>query len=262
MEINRAVTLFFSPTDGTRKVVRAVAQGLAAPETLELDRTSFDSRWTGAQLCPGDVAVIGVPVYAGRTPALMEEFFRYIQARDIPAVLVACYGNRAYEDALLELKDESVRHGFLPVAAGAFIGRHSFTEKLGGGRPDASDLEQAAGLGRSVAALLADRDPADLVLEVPGHFPYTPRSDMPIAPATNRELCTNCGLCRKNCPVQAIDPMDPAVIDGWRCLTCAKCIQSCPTHAKYIGIPAMREKIAILEAMFSAPKQPELFLPR
>ena len=255
MEWMKAV---FSPTGTTEAVAAAVAEG-AGGTARTVDLSAFVAPET---LGEDTVLLAAVPVYGGRVPAVALERLAALKGNGSPAVAVVVYGNRAYEDALLELKDESVRHGFLPVAAGAFIGRHSFTEKLGGGRPDASDLEQAAGLGRSVAALLADRDPADLVLEVPGHFPYTPRSDMPIAPATNRELCTNCGLCRKNCPVQAIDPMDPAVIDGWRCLTCAKCIQSCPTHAKYIGIPAMREKIAILEAMFSAPKQPELFLPR
>lgn len=260
MEIKRAVTLFFSPTGATRKTVQAVAQGLGAPETLELDRTAFDSRWTGAELRPGDVAVLGVPVYGGRTPALMDEFFRCIQAKDIPAVLVVTYGNRAFDDALLELKDESLRHGFLPVAAGAFIGRHSFTEKLGTGRPNEDDLARAAALGRDAAALLAKHDPASLTLEVPGSFPYTPRSDLPIAPSTDGEKCVCCGLCQKNCPVQAIDPADPGSIDGWRCLTCARCIQSCPTGAKYIGIPAMREKIAILEAMFAQPQQPQVFL--
>lgn len=261
MEIKRTVCLYFSPTGGTRKVVHAVAEGIGAAETLELDRTSFDARWTGAALTEGDLAVIGVPVYYGRVPRLMVEFFRYIEAKNIPAALVAVYGNRDYEDALLELKNESAKHGFLPIAAGAFIGRHSFTDKLGGGRPDAADLEKAAGFGRSIKALAGSAaDLSALSLTVKGDFPYHPGSDLPIAPSTDREKCSGCMLCQKDCPVQAIDPLDPCEIDGWRCLDCARCIQSCPTGAKYIGVPALREKIAIMEAMFTAPKQPELFL--
>lgn len=260
MEIKRAVSLYFSPTDGTRKVVHAVAGALGAKESLELDRTPFENRWTGAELREGDVAVIGVPVYFGRAPKLMVEFFRSITVKNIPAVLVAVYGNRDYEDALLELKDLSTRQGFLPVAAGAFIGRHSFTDKMGAGRPDADDLSRAAELGRSAAALLTGADPTTLTLEVKGNFPYTPGSDLPFAPATDKSKCNGCMLCQKNCPVQAINPLDPCEIDGWRCLDCAKCIQTCPKGAKSIAVPAMREKITIMEAMFTAPKTIELFL--
>ena len=260
MEIKRAVSIYFSPTDGTRRVVRAVSQGLNAPDSLELDRTSFESRWTGAQLRDGDVAVIGVPVYYGRVPRIMAEFFRYIEAGGVPAVLVAVYGNRAYEDALLELRDESRKHGFLPVAAGAFIGRHSFTDKLGGGRPDGDDLSAAGALGRDAAALLAERDAAALTLDVPGNFPYTPAADLPVAPSTDTGKCGGCMACQKSCPVQAINPLDVSETDGWRCLLCAKCIQSCPNGARYIGVPPLLEKIAVMEAMFSAPKQPEVFL--
>lgn len=260
MEIKRAVSLYFSPTGGTHKTVQAVAKGLGAAEQLELDRTSFDSRWAGETLREGDVAVIGVPVYYGRVPNLMVEFFRYIESNQIPAVLVVVYGNRAYEDALLELKDESIKHGFLPIAAGAFIGRHSFTDKLGGGRPDRDDLSAAEQLGRDAAALLAGQDPASLNLTVPGTFPYHPATDLPIAPATDLSKCIGCMTCQKNCPVQAINPLDVSETDGWRCLLCAKCIQACPKGAKYIGAAPLQEKIMIMEAMFSSPKQPELFL--
>lgn len=260
MEIKRVVTLSFSPTGNTRKVVDAVAQAVGAEQLLELDRTCFDNRWTGAELQAGDVAVLGVPVYYGRVPKLMVEFFRYIQAQAIPAVLVVTYGNRDYEDALLELKEESVNHGFLPVAAGAFPAQHDLARKLAVGRPDEADLALAAEFGKKAGELIrGTADVAALPLTVKGSFPYHPAADLPIAPATDSEKCVKCMLCQKNCPVQAINPLDPSEIDGWRCLDCTRCIQTCPTGAKYIGIAALQEKIAIMEAMFATPKQPELF---
>lgn len=260
MNIKRVVTLYFSPTDTTKKVVQAVAGGLDVPEMIELDRTSFNSRWEGAKLEAGDVAVIGVPVYYGRAPKLLVEFFRYIEAHNIPAVVVAVYGNRDYGDALLELVNESKKHGFLPVAAGAFIGQHSFSSKLGTGRPGADDLAQATELGRAAAALLSEtEDPSVLNLEVKGNFPYTPGSDLPLAPVIDVEKCMKCMVCQKNCPVQAINPLDPGEVDAWRCLDCAKCINACPAGAKSMTNPALQEKIIIMEAMFTAPRQPELF---
>lgn len=261
MKITRAVTLYFSPTDATRNVVCAVAEALGATDHLELDRTSFHSRWTGETFRKGDVAVIGMPVYYGRVPKILAEFFRYIQGQGIPAIVVVVYGNRDYEDALLELKNESAKHGFIPVAAGAFIGQHSFTEKLGTGRPDAADLSKAAQLGRDVASLLEHTDAlSSLNLEVKGSFPYKPGSDLPITPSTHMEKCKGCMECQKHCPVLAINPLNPEDTDGWRCLVCARCIRSCPTGAKYLGIPALNEKIEIMEAMFTQPKEPECYL--
>lgn len=260
MHIKRAVTLYFSPTESTKKIVQAVAKGLGAAESLNLDRTSFESRWTGRILEKGDVAVIGMPVYYGRVPKLLVEFFRYIEAQDIPAVVVVVYGNHEYGDALLELRDVSEKHGFLPVAAGAFIGSHSFTDKLGVGRPDEEDLSRAKELGRNAAEILLQAEnPLALKLKVKGNTPYTPGADLPIAPVTDIDKCTRCMVCQKSCPVLAISPSDPGEVDAWRCLNCAKCINGCPVGAKSLANPEIQEKITIMEAMFAAPRQPELF---
>lgn len=263
MKIKRVVTLYFSPTHATQKVIRAAAKGLGVSNILELDRTSFDSRWTGAALQTGDVAVIGMPVYYGRAPKILVEFFRYIEAQEIPAVIISVYGNRDYEDALLELIDESRKHGFLPIAAGAFIGQHSFSDKLGTGRPDNEDIAKAEELGRWAASFISEHtDLSAVKLEVKGSFPYTPGSDLPIAPVTDIEKCRKCMDCQKKCPVQAINPLNPVEVDAWRCLNCAKCILECPVGAKSIDNPAMKEKIMIMEAMFTEPKQTELFYAR
>ena len=259
MEIKRVVTITFSPTNGTRKVVDAAAAAVGAPALLELDRTSFDSRWTGAQLTEGDFAIIGVPDYYGRVPRIMSEFFRCIEAARIPAAVVVSYGNQNLGDALLELADESRAHGFIPVAGASFIARHSFTDKVGAGRPNADDLTLAAEFGRKAAELVRGCDDLNsLSLTLPGAFPYKPAMDLPVAPATDMTKCSGCMLCQQQCPVQAINPLDPSEVDGWRCLDCAKCIQNCPTGAKAITLPALREKITIMEAMFTAPKSPEL----
>ncbi len=261
MKLDRVVTLTFSPNGTTRQVADAIAQGAGLPQRLDLDRTAFDSRWTGADLRPGDLAVIALPVYYGRLPKLMVEFFRYVKAEGIPAVLAVTYGNRAYDDALLELKNESLEHGFVPVAAGAFAAHHCMATALAQGRPGADDLAQARALGEKAAALAAGRDSLEgLDLAVKGSFPYTPGSDLPVGPGTDRTKCTRCGLCQANCPVLAIDPLDPGEIDGWRCLFCARCIHNCPTGAKAITLPPMREKLTILENMMAAPKENELFL--
>ena len=263
MEIKRVVRLYFSPTHGTEKIVNAVADAVAASEVLDLNRTSFDSRWSGAKLREGDFAIIGLPIYYGRVPRIMVEFFRSIEAKNVPAALVMSYGNRGVDDALLEMKDICTEKGFLPVSAGAFVGQHSFTEKMGRGRPNTEDLKMATEFGAASAELVRKaasvEDLKALSLEVPGAFPYRPATDIPVAPSTDMDKCNGCMLCQQECPVQAINPLDPSDIDGWRCLDCARCIQSCPQGAKALTFPALQEKITIMEAMFTAPKENQLY---
>ena len=47
------------------------------------------------------------------------------------------------------------------------------------------------------------------------------------------EQCKGCGLCKRNCPVDAIvgDIKQPHVIDLEKCIKCGTCITKCPFHA-------------------------------
>ena len=85
-----------------------------------------------------------MPVYAGRVAPIALQRIRRLKGENAPVVLVSVYGNRDYEDALVELRDETTRLGFTPLAAGAFIGEHSYSRPgmpVAEGRPDANDLQ-------------------------------------------------------------------------------------------------------------------------
>ena len=47
------------------------------------------------------------------------------------------------------------------------------------------------------------------------------------------ELCKGCGLCKRNCPVDAIsgEVRQTHVIDPEKCIKCGTCINKCPFHA-------------------------------
>ena len=49
------------------------------------------------------------------------------------AVPVVLFGNRNFDDGLIELRNILTEDGFMPVAGGAFVGEHAFSRTLGAG---------------------------------------------------------------------------------------------------------------------------------
>ena len=49
----------------------------------------------------------------------------------------------------------------------------------------------------------------------------------------NEELCKGCDLCRKACPVEAIEgnPGEKHHIDQSKCIKCRTCVNTCPFKA-------------------------------
>ena len=135
--------MFFSGTGTTERVVRAAAGRIA--ERLGCGAEVFDFTPPGARQEPkcfqkDDLVVLGVPVIAGRVPNLLLKYLGTVQGSGALGVPVVLFGNRSYDDALIELRDIMESGGFRTIAGGAFVGEHSFSTTLGRGRPDAEDL--------------------------------------------------------------------------------------------------------------------------
>jgi len=268
-----AQQILFSPTGTTRKILESITSGLAPDTCTQLELTYPDSEKLslGAQIEDGEVALIGMPVHAGRIPALAVERLRAsVQGKGRKAVLVVVYGNRAYEDALLELRDLAVELGFVPVAAAAFVGEHSFSTSdlpVGHGRPDKIDLEKALSFGRSVREKMlegGDGDGNTQVLEVPGNFPYREGvQPAPISPETDADTCVLCGDCVRSCPSNAITLTNDSVeTDKMACLRCCACVRVCPTGARVMVHPRILELGRTLHEKFAERREPELFFLR
>ena len=142
MKYSNIHLIYFSPTHTSAKIVYAIAEGMGATSMSESDVTceSLDME----EYIDDELTIIAAPVYGGRVAeTAMERFRMFRSAHHAPVVPVVLYGNRDYEDALKELCDLVSEQGFVPVAAGAFIGEHSFSRKgmpIAEGRPDESDL--------------------------------------------------------------------------------------------------------------------------
>lgn len=266
MPDTRITAVYFSPTGTTSKVVSAVA-GAIARRFDTLDFTLPGGRERGAVFGPGDLVVLGVPVYAGRVPNVLLKYLNMLEGGGALAVPVVVYGNRHFDDALIELADIMTAKGFQVVAGGAFVGEHSFSRVLGKDRPDAVDLARAAAFGAGVAAKL--RAGTALPVTVAGNRPYRPYYALKdkqgaafdfrkVKPVTS-SACSQCGVCADLCPMGAIDRDDPSKVPG-TCIKCGACVKSCPEGAKYYDDPEYLRHKRELEETFARRAEPAVFL--
>ena len=266
MNIDTANLIYFSPTDTTRKVLEGIARGFQAVTNVHLNLTLPDAVTREFPEVKNGLAIIGMPVYAGRLPQEAVSRLKRINGNGAPAVVVVLFGNRAYDDALIELRDVATDAGFIPVAAAAFIGEHSFSTEetlIAHQRPDASDLQRAQEFGQAVRSLLDGlASTNDLPeLPVPGNVPYMEfRMLQNVAPVSDDQFCTRCGTCASLCPTGAISLQDDKMVtDASLCILCCACVKQCVTASRELIDERINKLRGMLITKFSERKEPEVF---
>ena len=260
--------IFFSPTGTTEKAVTGVAGGTGLP-IEKIDLTSLKTRQAFKRsFTKSDLVVVGLPVYGGRLPYKLENFFSGLNGKDTPAVTLVMYGNREYEDALIELKMRLEERGFKVIAAAAFIGEHTFSRKIATGRPNAGDLEIARDFGKKVIANIEKAISGTLTVK--GNYPFVAKGFDPSQPGPltsfaniiTTEDCTQCGLCVSECPWGAIDA-EKYTTDSTKCMRCFRCIKYCPSSARKVIDNKFYEFLPQFEMRLNTVrKEPEPFLPQ
>ena len=274
MKLEKIWAVYFSGTGTTRRTVERIAGGIASRLNLPAESVDFSRpavRQETLRFGEKDLVVFGTPVYAGRVPNVLLPFLRErVVGGGALAVPVVLFGNRDYDDALIELRNILAADGMHPIAAGAFVGEHSFSRVLGADRPNAEDEALMDEFAARVAALAAGLDAAPVKsVAMRGQEPlrpyYTPRDRagnpiniLKVKPKTDLSRCGGCGLCADLCPMGSIDPADVSAVRGI-CIKCCACVKGCPTGAKFFDDAGYLYHQHELEAQYARPAENEVF---
>lgn len=274
MNVKDVLLVTFSPTRTSWRIGEAIARGTSYENVRVLDLT-YETEETPIEVSAETLLVVAVPVYGGKVAPPALKRMSGLKLSGTPVVLVALYGNRAYEQALVELEGFITGKGGQIVAAGAFVGEHSYSVKahpVAAGRPDVRDLEVAEAFGRNIRLKL-DKEPVETVntADLPDKAMATEemlrfRGDVqaalkggavvPQTPSVDEALCNHCGTCVSQCPSQAIVEGEETMTIADRCIRCCACVKVCPQQARTFDTPFS----ALLSKHFGEQKENKILL--
>ena len=234
------VSIVFSPTGGTKKAVDMLSEAIPG-EKIFIDLTDPDENYASASIGTDDISLIAMPVYGGRAPVLAMERFREIKGNGSRCLLLAVYGNRDFEDTLVEIQDAAEECGFRVTGAIAAVAEHSVVHQYAAGRPDNQDREE---LHRAAENWLTALESNQGTPEIPGNRPYTKPMSLSLVPKPAKG-CIGCGKCRNSCPAGAID--ENFIADKRKCVSCMRCVTLWPVGARKPGQLMVKLSAAVLK---------------
>jgi len=256
METRKTMGIYFSPTERTREVVQYLAECFDSDAHLH-DLTSFERGGLANTVAAEELAVVGAPVYGGRIPALAAERLQQTKGSHTPAIAVVTYGNRDYEDALLELQTILEQNGFVVVGAAAVVAEHSIVPSVGRDRPDEADRATMEQFAAQVRQKLEQGQLQGVTVK--GNKPFRKYDGVPLKPKVSH-ACVNCGFCARECPAGAIPAENPRKTDHKTCISCMRCVTYCPQKARSMNPLLLKVVAAKLEKDCSARRENEFFV--
>lgn len=225
----KIVSLYFSPTGGGEEVAmmvkRAISGEFSSIDDFDFNLVSEDCDGLPCECLAGVPVIFTVPVYGGHAPEIALERMAGIRGDGRqPAIIIAVYGNRAFENALVDLAAFVRERGFVPVAAAAFPCEHSYSTPetpIAEGRPDRQDAEDALTFGSLVRAKLEAGDFSEVDVASLKDVP-SPEESM----VRFREFVMNYQKAQAEHPVKYLPGRDVTVCEG-----CGMCVEVCPTGA-------------------------------
>ncbi len=245
--------IYFSGTGSTQRIMNA----LGANNTNSLDITRRRASDEELSFSGDDLVFVGFPVYGGRVPEFVLDHLENLAGGNCRLVVVAVYGNRHYDDALNEMQAFVEKRGCNVVATLAAVAKHNMVPTIAPERPDAEDIKRLAEIKSEISTKLALGELRPLPMR-PVET-YREFKGLPVHPVAS-ELCTECGLCAEECPMQAINHDDVHITDDSLCITCMHCSYVCPVQARQLPLQVQTALSSRLEAICNTRREIELFI--
>ncbi|MCI8993793.1 MAG: 4Fe-4S binding protein [Eubacterium sp.] len=254
----RYVQIVFSPAGGTQRVADAVTE-VWGNDIDRVDLSDAGTDFSKTVFEEEDVVLAAVPSYGGRVPELAVKRLEQIHGCRARCVIVCVYGNRAYEDTLVELQDIAEKCGFRVMAAIAAVAEHSIMHQYAAGRPDAQDIMELQDFSKKILEKLKNNNAVSDTFAIPGNRPYKKAGGAGLVPKAGKQ-CVGCGLCAKDCPAQAISKDRITTADAEKCISCMRCVVRCPESARKVSSALVSVAALAIKKACSVKKRNELFL--
>ncbi|MCG8633996.1 MAG: 4Fe-4S binding protein [Desulfobacterales bacterium] len=272
--------VYFSPGGTTRKTVRTIAEGMedaSVTSVREYDMLNPANRRTLLHFTGDDLVILGM-MTATKLFGLPDEIMACLRGDNTPLAGVVLFGNGYYGPSLKLMKQSCEASGFKMVAAGAFIGQHTYDNDIGRGRPDEKDRIIQRDFGRQIHEKVYGAKDLSFGHKLKTDWPEEglfstlkcgiisalPGMSVRLPASWSRKRitgdCIECLACEKRCPVDAID-IEIRSFDYKKCIGCFACGNHCPKNAIVTDNKKLTKSVAnVKKYRMKKRREPELFV--
>jgi flavodoxin/ferredoxin len=209
--------IYFSGTGNTKHISDRLAKALGCASVSIEDPTA------AMKIAENKRVALCFPVYSGSSPLIMREFIETINWKSKKVFIIVTKGmftGRSISNtaALLREKGADVIGGYsfkMPESIGDIP---MFPIIM----PPSKNAKVIANSEKELD-ILADKMKRNLFPQMGLNAPVKAEAELKTRMKIDKSKCTECGLCRKNCPY--VEKF------GTRCTLCYRCFANCPAQA-------------------------------